>query len=180
AVETSDHDLLVADGSGEGSLCIVNKSGTVAVRGSVPGYGGALLVRTTLPMERIPVLLYGEKEGVYTSLDANLQNPSPAKSVKPMNSQNGRGYFLPDGSLALFGFAQVGAGLLTAPLTAAIGLVSPKGKLDSIFVFEPRYKSGTVADAVPISSNRFLAVRDVAGATPETSGVVLTWITFPP
>jgi len=120
---------------------------------------------------------YGETFGDVTmlTLTKELQDARGPIHIAPVSIgfPVGSGYALPDGSGALFGVARG---------QSAVARVGGHGKSDVVHVF-PRPDVGgatvSVGDAVPISGNQFVAVRDeVTAGTAGRSSMVLSWVTF--
>jgi len=120
---------------------------------------------------------YGETFGDVTmlTLTKELQDARGPIHIGPVSIgfPVGSGYVLPDGSAALFGVARG---------QSAVARVGSQGKSDVVHVF-PRPDVGgatvSVGDAVPISGNQFVAVRnEVTAGTAGRSSMVLSWVTF--
>jgi hypothetical protein len=107
------------------------------------------------------------------SLGEHLEDVRPAQAVEPIYIDKGRGFVLPDESLALFGYVYKGG-----PYTAAMARVAPSGKTESTYTFEPPSASFTVAGALSLAADRFVIARFRAGPTPAESGTVVSWVIF--
>ena len=184
AVETPTHELLLATMAGrskpgETTLFRVGQNAEILSSRSIRSSGYALL-RSTRPGSVGTVVLYEDKPMVHT-LNEHLEDMEVPRTIPPVYMQQsgalGRGYVLPDNSLALFGYVQKGGGAFTAPYTAAVAHVGGAGR-DLIHAFAPLYNSVAVIDAIRISDTQFVTVREVIADKPSDSGIMLSWITF--
>lgn len=116
------------------------------------------------------------KNNVLLTLNDELQDKVSSKRVTPINLGNGCAYALSDGSVVLFG------NVVGQAYRSAIGWVNRRGKEDAVRAMSvpaPQDASFSVRDAVPLSANQFVAMRDqVSSINPVNTGVVLSWITF--
>lgn len=124
------------------------------------------------PAEHVRAIRYGDGEAMLT-LNSQLQDAMSPIHIAPISlaSPSGCGYVLPDGSAALFG---------QAGNRSAIARVGRHWKFDAVRLFRlPNVGGATVSvgDAVPLSANQFVSVRDEESAG-GPSRMVLSWITF--
>jgi hypothetical protein len=116
------------------------------------------------------------KNNVLLTLNDELQDMVSIKRVTPINLGNGCAYALPDGSIVLFG------NVVGQEYRSAIGWVNRRGKDDAVramSISEAQESSFSIRDAVALSANQFVAMRDqVSTIKPENSSVVLSWITL--
>jgi hypothetical protein len=115
------------------------------------------------------------KNNFLLTLSDDLQDKVPSKRVTTINVGIGRAYALADGSVVLFGR------VLGQEYRSAVAWVNRPWKLDAVRVMSvpiPQDSSFSVRDAVPLSANQFVAMRDQVSSSLETSGVVLSWVTF--
>jgi hypothetical protein len=115
------------------------------------------------------------KNNFLLTLNDELQDKVSSKRVTPINFSNGCAYALPDGSIVLFG------NVAGSVYRSAIAWVNRAWKLDAVRAMSvpiPQDASFSVRDAVPVSANQFVAMRDQVTSSVETSGVVLSWVTF--
>jgi hypothetical protein len=109
----------------------------------------------------------GKSPVVYT-LSSRLEDVVPPREIYNIDLAQGMGYVRRDGSLALFGRTS----------SAAIAWVDPAGKLLASYVFYSKYQSYTVKDAVPVSPNQFVAIRDGVTNDTHSFGLLMSWVTF--
>lgn len=116
------------------------------------------------------------KNNVLLTLNDELQDMVSIKRVTPINLGIGCAYALPGGSIVLFG------NVVGQEYRSAIGWVNRRGKDDAVramSISEAEESSFSIRDAVALSANQFVAMRDqVSSIRPENSGVVLSWITL--
>jgi hypothetical protein len=115
------------------------------------------------------------KNNVLLTLNDELQDKVSSKRVTPINIGNGCAYALPDGSIVLFG------NVVGQAYRSAIAWVNRPWKLDAVRAMSvpiPQDSSFSVRDAVPLSANQFVAMRDQVTSNSETSGAVLSWVTL--
>lgn len=115
------------------------------------------------------------KKNVLLTLNDGLQDTVSNKRVIPINIGVGCAYALPDGSVVLFG------NVVGQAYRSAIGWVNRRGKEDAVRAMSvpaPQDASFSFRDAVPLSANQFVAMRDQVSSNLATSGVVLSWVTF--
>ncbi len=105
--------------------------------------------------------------GYLYSLSAHLEDIiTPQDIGTAFDATQGCGYVLPDGSAALFGRTNY----------AAVGWFSASRKLSRIYQFDPTYASYATNVALPLSTDRFLTLRN---ATPTPNiGLVMSWLTI--
>ena len=180
AVELEGHDLVVMGGAVAGGVRVsrVNQRfETVATR--VIGGSGFFyaLVRSVEPARGVEVVSYdrGGKATLYT-LNEDLKDKEPPRALETIDIDNGCGYVLADGSLALFGNVMVGGVYVAA--VAHMG----QGKATATHVFENFSGTGVVSlavrDAIPVSQTGFVSVRDRASRNTDEAGIVMSWGKF--
>lgn len=117
-------------------------------------------------------------ENLLLTLNAELSDEGSSRATGPPSIRNGCAYSLADGSIVLFGSQFVSGGVYRA----SIGRSRPHSSVSEVremSVPETGDASAGFLGAVPISENRFVAVRDAFfRSNPGSSGVVLTWVSF--
>ena len=181
AVETQDHGLVLAEfaaGAEEARFVEVGRNGAIVARRTIKGSGYGL-VRSVAPAAGVRVLVFeGARKASLHSLDKGLVDSAMPQAAEPIFVDQGCGYGLPDGSLALFGYLQQGGGAFTAPYSAAVERMSSSGAQESVQVLDAGGGSFTVRDATPVSPTQFVTVRERVSRDPHASGLVISWITF--
>ena len=117
-----------------------------------------------------------DNENILVTLRLDLKEAERAKRIGPPSIRDGCAYRLPDGSIVLFG-SKAGS-----VYRSAIGWVNRPWKEDVVREMSvPAKPDGSVSvrDAVSLSANRFVAMRDqVSSTNPANTGVVLSWVSF--
>jgi hypothetical protein len=62
--------------------------------------------------------------------------------------------------------------------TAAVGRVSPAGKLEEVRNFQSESGSVSVRDAIPLAPNEFVSVRDSGTLDPARRAIVMSWVSI--
>lgn len=114
------------------------------------------------------VIIYGAGRATLYTLDERLQDARPPREIPHFDILAGCGYVLADTSLALFGRWP----------NAAVAWISGQDKTHTVHLFDSKYVSSTVSDAVPISAHQFVTVRGGAGQDPKDQGLVMSWVTI--
>lgn len=176
ATETSDGNLDGLFGDGKGiSVVIVSQNGeTVAKRKT--DYGEGRLVKGISPPNAVRLIA---EDAAFTNailtLGNDLQDVKPPKKVGTLYLRDGTAFGLADGSIVLFGSHSDGAP------RSAIGWVNRQGASDYIYeTAAPTAQLGSTSfrDAIPLSNNQFLAVRDQHSTNLANIGFVLAWVSF--
>jgi hypothetical protein len=179
AVEASDNRFVletVISGAEETRVFQVNQNLDVMARRSIKSSGSRIL-RPIEKQHTIKLLTYhGKGQPILYTLNGDLQDIETAKPIPQIVIDPGCGYVLPDKSLALFGYVQRGGGAFTAPYTAAVARIDGDGSVN-MRILGPDYKSFTIRDAIPIATNRFVAVREAVGANGGKQGILMSWMT---
>jgi hypothetical protein len=166
--ETSAHNLVIAGSHTlESRLAVVNSRGETIAKRTIRG-GDPVLLAPLQPGDVTQVLIYSPSERALHMLNGRLEDVKPPVSVPEFDVTQGRGYVRFDNSLALFGKTR----------GAAVAWISQDGKPVADTVFNDRFKSFTLADAIPISDNEFVAVRLSVSQAENDQGVVLSWVRF--
>jgi hypothetical protein len=169
--EMSDHNLLIGGGHElESRLAIVNSRGETIARRTISNGGYTVVLAALQPAPVARVLIYGsptQSLALY-ALNSSLGDATPPVSIRWFDVTQGRGYVRSDNSLALFGKTR----------GAAVAWISQDSKPIADTVFDDRFKSFTVADAIPISNNEFVAVRLSVSQAANDQGIVLSWVKF--
>jgi len=176
AVETANHNLVTASGSmvtGSDSMKLVqvNPQGHRVTTKELP-VSNDNMVRSAAPASTLNVLtnINRENTAVLTLNDKFEEIAPPWRTQIPV-SGDGFAWVLWDGSLAVFDhvYAQSGAD------RACISRIRSGERSYEMLAFPlptPQSRSERLFDAVPISANTFVAVRDLDGS------VALSWVTF--
>jgi len=173
---TSDLVLMGSPTGLEGVTVVrLNQQGTIVARRKT-NFLDARPIRSVDISSEIK-LIAGDntKNNVLLTLNDQLQDKVSSKRVTPINIGNGCAYALTDGSIVLFG------NVVGQAYRSAIAWVNRPWKLDAVRAMSvpiPQYSSFSVRDAVPLSANQFVAMRDQVTSSLETSGVVLSWVTL--
>jgi hypothetical protein len=180
AVETADGSLvgLSSYGFGKGTeISRLNQNGDLVTRRTT-GFIKATPVLSAKPNTSSQII--GEDGGFHEFLfgfDENLKDKGGNESVNAIYTRDGCAYSLPDGSVALFGNSTI----LGGAFRSAIGRVNQHRHVDN-FVPMTVPASGdasfSVRSAIPLSAYQFVTMRDQVTSSLETSGVVLSWVTF--
>jgi hypothetical protein len=166
--ETSAHNLVIAGSHTlESRLAIVNSRGETIAKRTIRG-GDPVLLAPVQPADVTRILIYSPSERALHTLNDRLEDAKPPVTIPEFDVTQGRGYVRSDNSLALFGKSR----------GAAVAWISQDGKPVADAVFNDRFKSFTVADAIPISSNEFVSVRLSVSQVENDRGVVLSWVRF--
>lgn len=170
-VELSDHSLILSrlnTDSFEVKLAVFDEKGNCLSTRSIPGYS-YLQMRSVSKSNSTAIVSYGAGNvGTLFTLGERLQDLEPPRRIGTFEAQRGRGYFLDDHSLVLFGRSD----------NAAIAWLSGWGLDDKVVTLDRAHASYVISDATPISANRFVAVRNSVGPDTDWRGLVLSWITF--
>jgi hypothetical protein len=139
----------------------------------------ARAIRSTEPTSEVKVIgVDSDTNNILLSLTSALRDTRAARRLGSIILREGCAYLLPDGSVAVFGNRFVSGGIYRA----SIGRVNQRdgnSQIETMGVPYPQDSSFTVADAVPISRNQFVALRDVVGGPGSThNGFLLFWVTF--
>jgi hypothetical protein len=125
-------------------------------------------LRSEVETSNTSILIYRAGRATLYTLDEHLQDVQPPKQVEgDFDPQAGCGYVLADGSIVLFGRSS----------NAAIAWISQQGTAYASRVFDPKYTSFSVSDAVPISAGQFVTVRGSVSQNPKDQGLVMSWVT---
>jgi hypothetical protein len=177
ATPTSDLVLMGSPTGLEGVTVVrVNQQGKLVARRKT-NFLDARPVRSMDRSSEIK-LIAGDnyKNNVLLSLNDELQDKVSSKRVAPIKLGNGCAYALADGSIVLFG------NVVGPAYRSVIGWVNRRWKGDAVRTMSvpiPQDSSFSIRDAVPLSANQFVAMRDqVSSINPANTGVVLSWITF--
>jgi hypothetical protein len=108
------------------------------------------------------------KNPIMYTLNSRLEDVVPPTEIYDIDTTQGMGYVRRDGSLALFGRTS----------GAAIAWIDSKGQLLASHVVNSKYQSYTVRDAVPVSANQFVTIRDGVTNDPNDRGLLMDWVTF--
>lgn len=142
-------------------------------RRAIPSSGYGLLRPTNATSDIKLVAYQVALKAMLYSLGQDLQDKRGAQAIEPVYIDKGRGFALPDNSLALFGYIYMGG-----PYTAAMAHIDSGAQTTSLHAFYPGFAAFTVSDALPLGGGRFATVRSVAGKTAADSGIVVSWVTF--
>ena len=155
AIETAERDLLITIQVGQPlgvKLVRIAPNGEVVTTRVVP-CTAYVLFRHAGQGETVSIAAMDWPNVTLLTLNQNLSDVAAEKVIESILTK--RGYLLEDGSLMLFGSVQQGGDAFTA----AISRVDTRGQRRSRYVFRPYFESDSVRDAVPLSSNEFVAVR---------------------
>lgn len=125
-------------------------------------------LRSILESSQTSVIIYRAGRAVLYTLDERLQDARPPREIVNFDALAGRGYILSDQSIALFGRSP----------NAAVAWLSGQNKTYVMRSFDSKYVSPTISDAVPISVDRFVAVRGSVSLDPKAQGLVMSWVTI--
>jgi hypothetical protein len=158
-------------------LSRLNQNGDLVTRRTT-GFIEATPVRSAKPNSGIQIIgIDGVFHEFLFGFDENLKDKSGNKSVNAIYTRDGCAYSLPDGSVALFGNSTI----LGGTFRSAIGRVNQHWHADkfvSMTVPASGDASFSMRSAIPLSAYQFVAMRDQVTSSLETSGVVLSWVTF--
>jgi len=179
AVQTPDGGLIVTDPAAGGTLVArLNRNFEVIARRTLTSSADALLrpVDGASDTTRLVVYTYDGKVRLFT-LNGQLQDERKPQAIKGVGVNQGCGYVLSDGSLALFGSTlQRGTG------RAAAAHLRPGQFIEVRSLDEAESDAFTatltVTDAVPITKTRFVAASERNSRFANDAGVVLSWLRF--
>lgn len=142
-------------------------------------FSEARAVRSVTPTSVIRVIgVDSDNRNVLLSLAGDLHDTSAPKQIAWLNIREGCAYNIADGSVVLFGNKFIDGAIYRS----SIGWLDRHDAADDEHIMavpDKRDTSYTVSDAAPISSRRFVTVRDLERSVdPENNGVVLSWVTF--
>jgi hypothetical protein len=167
-VETSDHCLVLTtfnSSTFEVELAKVDGKGEVVARTTIKA-NDYIQLHTVEPTRAIALLTYGEGTALTMhKLNERLEETTKATKMGNFDAMQGRGYVLPDNSIALFGRTD----------NAAIAWISATGRQLALSELDRKYKSFVIADAVPIPGDRFVTVQE---SVMQNHGLVLSWVTL--
>jgi hypothetical protein len=150
------------------NLIRVNQKGEIIARRPIKGRF-LIRLRPSVSTRKTRVIGYADGgQATLYILDEELHDSENPKLVGNFDVTQGVGYVLKDNSLALFGRKD----------NAAVAWISASGRSSTIREFDLKYKSFVIEDAVPISANQFVSVRDSVSTNPSDRGVVMSWITI--
>jgi hypothetical protein len=131
------------------------------------------LVRASVPRATVRVATLDWPKMTLFTIDFEFKDVAPPKMVETILLE--RAYELPDHSLAMFGKVEVtNLGVGDNSYTAAIARVSPRGQLEPVLAFKPRYESPWVKDAVALQvPGEFAAVRGSG-----RRGITMSWVSI--
>lgn len=109
-----------------------------------------------------------DKNPMMYTVNQRLEDVVPPREIYNIDTTQGMGYVRPDGSLALFGRTS----------DAAIAWVDSNGQLVASHVFNSKYHSYTIKDAVPVSATQFVIIRDGVADDPNDRGPLMDWVSF--
>jgi hypothetical protein len=170
AIQTADHNLVLStyrSASSESIFAIVNEKGTIVAKRSMRN-AGFLQLRDIVPSNTISVISYGDGGSTRYTLNTSLEDLKEPQSISNFVAEEGCGYVNPDNSLVLFGRAN----------QAAVTWMSKTGRVLATREFSPRYPAFVLDDAVPISANQFMTVRNSTSPHINDQGLVMSWVTF--
>ncbi len=126
-------------------------------------------VRSTEPTDiaRLIVVPLGKNPILYT-LNARLEDVVPPHELYNLDTSHGVRFARSDGSLALFGQTS----------SAAVAWVASNGRLLASHELSTRYRSLYIKDAVPVSANQYVTIRDGITKDANDRGVLMDWVTF--
>ena len=168
--ETSAHNLVIAGSHTlESRLAIVNSRGKTIAKRTIRGGDPVLLAAMHLAdVTQVMIYSAADRAVIWHTLNSRLEDVRPPVYLPEFDLTQGRGYVRSDNSLALFGKTR----------GAAVAWISQDGKPVADTVFNDRLKSFTLADAIPITDNEFVAVRLSVSQVENDQGVVLSWVRF--
>jgi hypothetical protein len=158
------------------TVASLNQKG-VLVASNKTKYLDARPVRSVGPPSVTKLLAVDSRNGnILVTLNGDLQEIGTGKRVGPPSIRDGCAYTLTDGSVVLFGNR---AGSV---YRSAIGWINRGGRGDEVREMPVPIQqdaSFSMRDAVSLSANQFVAMRDqVSSINPANTGVVLSWVTF--
>jgi hypothetical protein len=135
----------------------------------------AHVVRSVDPTNEVKVIGYNSgSHGVLLTLTGDLHDIR-SKRIEWM--LNGCTYLLPDGSVAIFGSKYFGA--VPRAFVGWVDRHNAHDQIEPLSVPDLQDHSQMIGDAVPISPDQFVAIRDLGSAVnANDNGSVLTWVTF--
>ena len=141
-------------------------TGQIVARRGLAG-GANIQLRSLEVTKNTRIISYavGGKATLYT-LDDNLMDAARPQAIGDFDVTKGCGYVLADNSIVLFG----------RTTGAAIEWIGVSGAR-SISLLDPKYFAYTINDAVPVSQNQFVAIRNSASTHVNDNGLVMAWIT---
>lgn len=182
-----------------GFVGVATADQNLVLMGNIAGFEGGVIIakinqqghtiveRKTGFLEAAPVRSLDSHSGVMVvavdksfhsallSLNGDLRDGGSDKPAGLISIRDGCAYELLDRSVVLFGNRP------GSVYRSAIEWINRGGKGDEVremTVPSPRDSSFSMSDAVPLSANKFAAIRDQVTAAPENTGVVLSWLTF--
>jgi hypothetical protein len=175
-----DSNLVLASGFGGNELKIarIDKTGHVVASRSMP-YPEGKPILSYPGSNQIQILATTiSNQNVLLTLNGDLSDSVSTHSVGPPSIRDGCAYALTDGSIVLFGTQFVHGGVYRA----SIGRWQPHSFVNEVremSVPEIGDASASFLGAIPISPNRFVAIRDqFYHSNPDTDGVLLSWVLF--
>lgn len=154
--------------STEFRLIKLNASGVPVAKRVIKGQG-ILKLRSISPSGRLKVISYGfDRKPLLYSLDEKLEDAAPPADTCTFDAVQGFGYALADDSVVLFGRAQ----------NAAVAWAASPAHSCTVTVFDAKYPSFLIKDAVSISPSQFVTVRASNSPKPADRGLVMSWVTL--
>lgn len=184
-VETRDHSLVFAgeslgdDHSGVYTLMArVDQRGSIIATKLLSTFPTSVM-RSAAPGKTIMALTSKRhKDPALLTLDDRFTEVQPQVPTARDFLEQGGGWVLQDGSVALLGKVFASGGIYRAAIEHA-GRHHASDELHMFLVPTAQgYSSVGVVDAVPLTGNTFVMVRDQESADMQNNGVVLSWVTF--
>jgi hypothetical protein len=173
AIETQDHDVVtIMQGPGsvfDHTVARVDSTGTTIAR-RVIQTNEIGLVRTVNPSNDVYVATHDLKGSKLLTLDRQLHDTRPGRALDTIFFAGSSAYLYADNSLAVFGTAEESGNVVTA----AIAHIDSHSKQDAVHEFRPFGVSGKIEDAVLVSADKFVSVRQSS----DRPGVILNWVSI--
>lgn len=125
-------------------------------------------LRSMVESSQTSLVIYRDGRATLYTLDERLQDARPPRQIANFDVLAGCGYVLADASVALFGRRP----------NAAVAWISGQDKTHIVRLFDSKYVSSTVSDAVAIAADQFVTVRGSVNQDPKDQGLVMSWVTI--
>lgn len=161
----------------------LNQNFEVLARRTIESSGAALLrpVDGVSNSSRLVIYTYDGKARLFT-LNEKLQDEGEPQPIEGISVDQGCGYVLSDGSLALFGSETYRGMGRAAAAHLGPGRVIEGRALETLDKTPSQSDAfaGTliVKDVVPVTKSRFIAVSERVSRSAKDAGVVLSWLRF--
>jgi len=178
AVDTAGDGLVLAEFvPDQGTRVVrVNNNFEIVARRMIPSSAYALLRSVDSRRNTVHLVIYtfDGRVRIFT-LNEGLEDQEEPQPIKPVGVNQGCGYVLSDGSLALFGNVETGG-----IATAAVAHFRRDKTMEGRVLERPNSgaASYTVSDALPLSNAEFVAVQAQMSQNPNEAGIVLSWVRF--